>query len=372
MKRFIIFMTSILWMLSIGCSVKYPVVGSFSNYNEVFKGQVDSNLLTGTSHIEVNGQVTNVKCLGSSTVTYIPPISYILPICEGQRGIATLNCDDGRIVDAHWIAQSCKSGFGSGYDQNGNKFTFTFGMTEVEAKAYIEKELKIATAKPDLPPVYKPKETRKEKGFNTGTGFFVSTDGYLITNYHVIEDSKKILVLTTDNKEFDAQVINGDPANDVALLKISGETKPLFFVDQNRTSKGEDVFTLGYPLIEIQGQEQKATFGRVNSLSGIAGDIRFIQIDVPVQPGNSGGPLINMNGQVIGVVTATLDQFIALKASGTLPQNVNYALKCDYVVPLLNHYLLEKPIMKIVSEESKKVTDLIKLVEPSVVLIIAK
>jgi len=97
-----------------------------------------------------------------------------------------------------------------------------------------------------------------------------------------------------------------------------------------------------------------------------------MQIDIPIQHGNSGSPLINMNGQVIGVITATLDQFVTLKASGTLPQNVNYALKFDYVIPLLRHYLSEKPIKQIVSEESKKVTDLIKLAEPSVVLIIAK
>jgi len=181
MKKILIFFISTIWILSMGCSVKYPVIGSFSNYNEVFKGQVDSNLLTGTSYIEVNAQVTNVKCFGNSSVTYIPPISYILPVCRGQRGIAMLRCDDGRIVDSHWIAQSCTSGFGSGYDQKGNRFTFTFGMTETEAKAYIDKELTIAATKPDLPPIYKPKETRKEKGFNTGTGFFVSNDGYLIT-----------------------------------------------------------------------------------------------------------------------------------------------------------------------------------------------
>jgi len=178
--------------------------------------------------------------------------------------------------------------------------------------------------------------------------------------------------LTTDNIEFEAQIIKGDPANDVALLKVLAETKPLPFFDQSRISKGEEVFTLGYPLMLIQGQEQKATFGRINSLSGITDDFRFMQIDVPVQPGNSGGPLINTKGEVIGVVTATLDQLITLKISGALPQNVNYALKFEYVIPLLRHYLSEKPIKQIVSEESKKVADLIKLAEPSVILIIAK
>lgn len=282
MKKIWVLLISIILVLSIGCTVKYPVVGSFSNYNEVYKGQVDSNLLTGASHIEVNGQITNAKCFGGSTVTYIPPISYLIPVCEGQRGIATLNCDDGRVVEAHWVARSCKTGFGFGYDQKGNKFTFAFGMTETEAKEYIEKELKIAATKPDLPPIYKPKEVRKEKGFNTGTGFFVSNDGYLVTNYHVVEDSKRILVITSEKKEFEAEIIKGDPANDVALLKIQAKTKAIPIYDQIQLLKGEEVFTLGYPLIQIQGQEQKATFGRINSLSGIGDDIRFMQIDVPV------------------------------------------------------------------------------------------
>lgn len=365
-------MTSTIWILLIGCSVKYPVVGSFSNYNEVFKGQVDSNLLTGTSYIEVNGQVTKVKCIGNSTVTYIPPISYILPVCQGQRGIAMLRCDDGRVVEAHWIARSCTSGMGSGYDQHGNKFTFTFGLSEEEAQKYIENESRIASKRPELPPPYKPKETRKEKGFNTGTGFFITNDGYLITNYHVIEDSRMVLVLTEDKKELEAEVVKGDRANDVALLKVNAKTNAIPFSVQSNFSKGEEVFTLGYPLIVIQGQEQKATFGRINSLSGIADDIRFIQIDVPVQPGNSGGPLINMEGHVIGVVTATLDQLITLKTSGALPQNVNYALKFDYVIPLIRIHLGDLPLKQAFMGDTLKTTDLIKSVEKSVVLIIAK
>jgi len=113
MNRFSILIILLVWVSSIGCSVKYPVVGSFSNHNEVFKGQVDSNLLTGTSYIEVNGQVTKVKCSGNSNVTYIPPISYVLPVCQGQRGVAMLRCDDGRIVEGRWTAQSCTSNMGS-------------------------------------------------------------------------------------------------------------------------------------------------------------------------------------------------------------------------------------------------------------------
>ena len=122
----------------------------------------------------------------------------------------------------------------------------------------------------------------------------------------------------------------------------------------------------------LQGQEQKATFGRVNSLSGIQGDIRFIQIDVPVQPGNSGGPLINDKGQVVGVVTATLNELVALQASGHLPQSVNYAVKSDYIVPLLKYSLGDKISKQAFVGAKRSFPDLVKLIEPSVVFVIAK
>ncbi len=345
-----------------------PVVGFFEEYNEVFKGQVDSNLKLGTGYIKGETQVTKTRCSGNSRITNRTTSN----TCDGTRGIAELRCDDGRILQTDFVLSACTQGKGSGYDQKGNKFHFEFGMTEAEAQQYIQEQLKIASKKTDLPPVYEPKETRKEKKFSTGTGFFVSTDGYLITSYHVIKNSKKVIAVTFDKKELEAEVIKVDPANDVALLNVKTTTKPLHFSDQINLSKGEEVFTLGYPLLMIQGQEQKATFGRINSLSGVGDDVRFIQIDVPIQPGNSGSPLINMNGQVIGIIQGLLDQLLTLKASGSLPQNVNYALKLDYAIPLFRHYLSEKPVKQIISGESKKITDLIKLAESSVVLIIAK
>ncbi len=365
-----------LWILSIffigillSACVTYPVVGSFINYNEVVRGTVHNNLWTGTAYIEIEAQVTKVRCRGNSYVTYVPPYSFTT---AGQRGKAQLTCDDGRVMEAEYVILSGTKGIGSGYDQQGNKLFFTFGMSEAEAQEYINKELKIAAARPDLPPPYKPKEVRKEKGFSTGTGFFISSNGYLVTNYHVIEDSKNILVVTNDNRELGAEIVKADPANDVVLLKVNAKTRALPISHQCNLSKGEDVFTLGYPLIMLQGQEQKATFGRVNSLSGVQGDIRFIQIDVPVQPGNSGGPLINMKGQVVGVVTATLNELVALQASGHLPQSVNYAVKSDYVVPLLRYSIEDKLTKQGVVGVKRPVTDLIKIAEPSVVFVIAK
>lgn len=354
-----------------GCTTTYPVVGSFEDYNEVFTGTVNSDLMTGTSFIEVRGQNSKMRCAGGSSVRFVPASNYIagaflIPYCAGQKGEARLKCDDGRIVDATWEATSCTSGFGSGADQRGNRFSFAFGMSEDEAQTATKEKAALAASKPELP-VYRPKETRREKGFSTGTGFFVTSGGHIVTNYHVIEEAK-VVYAVYKGVRFEAKHLRTDRSSDVALLKIDVTSRPLPVSSASRAQKGEDVFTLGFPLISIQGQELKASFGRVNALTGIKDDFRFLQIDVPIQPGNSGGPLINARGKVIGIVTATLDALVALRSSGSLPQNVNYAVKADYITPLV------ADIISLDSDSgtARRMNELVASAEESVVLIISE
>ena len=121
---------------------------------------------------------------------------------------------------------------------------------------------------------------------------FFSNDGHMITNYHVIRNAKSVKV-SIEDKEIDAEVISQDKANDIAIIKVDTPVKnSIPIIKSNKTDVGEEVFTLGYPLVDVQGKELKATFGRVNSMSGLQDDIRLMQVDVPIQPGNSGGPLI--------------------------------------------------------------------------------
>jgi S1-C subfamily serine protease len=263
------------------------------------------------------------------------------------------------------VALSCKRGFGTGTDQNGARFSFTFGMSEKEALDYIAQATAEVAGKPEFP-VYKPKEVRKERGFATGTGFFVGSHGELITNFHVVEDATAVTVHWKD-QDYQATTLKLDPANDLALLQIGAVTPALRVSSAREVAKAQDVMTLGYPLITLTGQEQKASFGHVNALSGIQGDIRFLQIDVPVQPGNSGGPLLGRDGTVIGVVTATLNQLVALRESGSLPQNINYAVKSDYVLPLLPSPAKSDP-----TATQRDFVEIVRNAEGSVVLVIAK
>ena len=178
----------------------------------------------------------------------------------------------------------------------------------------------------------------------SGTGFFVSNNGHIISNHHVVVNATHIEVRDSTGRVAIATVVSIDASNDVALLKIEADSIPLTLRPSTSARKGGEVFTLGYPLVNIQGQEQKVTFGRINALSGIQGDIRYLQIDVPIQPGNSGGPLITEEGHVVAVVTATLNQLGTLKATGTLPQSVNYAVKSEYFLPLLQYAKVNLPV----------------------------
>ena len=361
-----IFTIFILVILLSGC--KFKVVGKFDDYNEAFIGTVESNVLNGDASFHAEAVKSKISCDGAGSTVFAPPTLD----CSGQKGSGEATCTDGRIIQFTWLTRSCTSGIGKGVTKDGINFHFAFGQTEEQANTELKKILAESQDKPEMP-VYRPEEVRKEKGFATGSGFFVSSEGALVTNYHVINGAKEITVIDTiSKKEFKATVLKSDPTNDVAILKIDAVTEPVTLSERFSTMKGEEVFTLGYPLIQIQGQEQKATFGRVNSLSGIGDDIRYAQIDVPIQPGNSGGPLFNNRGEVVGVTSATLNQMVTLKASGALPQNVNFAVKVDYVLPLLRMVLKDQEFKTSIGSPIQEIPKLVSKLESTVVLIVAK
>lgn len=162
-----------------------------------------------------------------------------------------------------------------------------------------------------------------------GTGFFVTEDGYLITNDHVVRGVRRVKVRLKSDI-YDAEVVKTDQDADLALLKVkAGNFSALPLVLHKEASLGDAVFTIGFPNVDLQGIEPKYTDGRISSLAGLHDDPSRYQISVPVQPGNSGGPLLDNNGQVVGVVVARISDFAVLRKSGTIPQNINYAIKAS-------------------------------------------
>ena len=350
------------------CTVKYKVVGKYEEFNEVFIGTVNSDLMSGTAVIEVETVPSKMKCSGNSRINFIPASNYLIPgYCKGQKGIATLMCSLTGRVEGTFTTKSCTKGYGTGFDKEGRMFAFTFGFSEEDAKIEIDRLMAEVKNKPDLP-IYEPEKVRKEKGFSTGTGFFISNEGHMITNYHVIRNANNITV-SVDDKELIAKVIAQDKVNDIAIIKIDDveNISALPIIKAKNSDVGEEVFTLGYPLVDVQGKELKATFGRINAMSGLEDDVRLMQIDVPIQPGNSGGPLINSKGEVIGIVTATLDSIVTLYKKGVLPQNVNFAVKSDYIFPVLENITSENK-----SNSKKEFSAWVKKYRNSVKMVIAR
>ena len=132
-----------------------------------------------------------------------------------------------------------------------------------------------------------------------GSGFVLSSDGYIMTNAHVVEGADEVLVTLTDKREFKARIVGADKRTDVAVVKIQATGLPAIKVgDVSRLKVGEWVMAIGSPF----GLENSVTAGIVSAKQRDTGDyLPFIQTDVAINPGNSGGPLINMRGEVVGI-----------------------------------------------------------------------
>jgi S1-C subfamily serine protease len=178
----------------------------------------------------------------------------------------------------------------------------------------------------------------KVKG--NGSGFFITEDGYFITNFHVVERAKKLEIRTPD-AVYSADVVATSEDDDLAVLKAKGRFHPLPIADY-QPKLGSAVFTIGYPLVAMTGLKPKFTDGKISSLAGLHDDPSNFQISVPIQPGNSGGPLVDTkSGAVVGVVVSKLSDLSTLVESGTIPQNVNYAVKSERIRALLTKRLVD-------------------------------
>ena len=203
----------------------------------------------------------------------------------------------------------------------------------------------------------------------SGTGFFISADGFLVTNEHVVRDAAQVRLVTSAGL-ISAKVVKVDAANDLALLKAEGRFAALPVAASRGVKLGGTVATVGFPNIGLQGFAPKLAKGEIASLSGAGDDARYFQISVPVQPGNSGGALVDERGNVVGVVSAKLNARAALAASGALPENVNYAVKSSYLMSFLESVPEVTSKLKEPSTKEKKFEDVVKEAEQAAVLVL--
>ena len=178
------------------------------------------------------------------------------------------------------------------------------------------------------PRQFQSKEPEKEA--TSGTAFFVSDNGEAVTNAHVVEDCQQIRVAGAA-----ARLLARDGTNDLALLAT--DLHPAQWANWRQSAKqGEDVVVYGFPLAGVLSSSGNVVTGNVTALAGLGDDSRFLQISAPVQPGNSGGPLFDRYGNVIGVVVAKLNALKIASATGDIPQNVNFAIKASVAAAFLD------------------------------------
>ena len=166
------------------------------------------------------------------------------------------------------------------------------------------------------------KRQRQLRLVSSGTGFAISANNLFVTNFHVVKGCTVVRVQSKD-----VSIEASDPESDLALLRVLAKAITFVSLRGGRGVRpGEDIIVVGFPLQHVLSSDLNVTTGNVSALAGPFDDRRLIQITAPVQPGNSGGPVLDEAGNVVGVVVTKLDEFKELTKSGSLPQNVNFAI----------------------------------------------
>lgn len=178
-----------------------------------------------------------------------------------------------------------------------------------------------------------------------GTGFLLNRSGLIATNWHVVSGAKRITASFPNwTAGASAEIVLKDMDADLAIIRLTDLTLlkdtcrelPFQVTSSKSVALGQRVSTIGYPYGPMLGSEPKFSDGVISSKSGLKDDPRAFQISAPIQPGSSGSPLFDADGNVIGVVFSQVDEEAVFSATGTLPQNVNFAVKSDYLLKLFS------------------------------------
>ena len=199
-----------------------------------------------------------------------------------------------------------------------------------QAKKKKEEDARTAQAKK------KKEEQEKAKLYviGSGTGFFVSSEGHVVSNDHVVGICRSVAA-KIDGKIINFNVISTDTVNDLGLIKGDYKSKKFLSIKTDGAEFGEDIVAFGYPLSDDLSDSVKLTRGIVSSLSGPGNNYSEIQIDAAIQKGNSGGPVMNMDGQVVGVASSGLSKLYILEKNEFIPENINFAV----AAPTLSNFL---------------------------------
>ena len=209
--------------------------------------------------------------------------------------------------------------------------------------------------------------------YSIGTAWPIS-QGYVITNCHVVAGSDEVTLIDASGTEFKAWVVARDEASDVAMLKVENTDKlpPALPLSNSRAELGTEVFTVGFPRIDVMGATPKCTTGMINRLAGIDNDPLIYQTTVPIQPGNSGGPLLNMKGEVVGIVRSQ----IGIRTENTnrldVLENASCAIKIDSVKPLFSHMDQNTHHLQTLPSRQETIEKLFARIHDSVLIVVVR
>jgi len=169
---------------------------------------------------------------------------------------------------------------------------------------------------------------------SSGTGLYVSPKGHLLTSAHVIENCRQIMVSQSGLRPIPARVISSDKTNDLALLK-SDTPAPVYAQFRSAVRLGEGIAVFGFPLTGLLATSGNFTIGNITALAGLQDDTRIVQMSAPVQPGNSGGPILDQSGNVVGIVLAKLNALKLAAITNDLAQNINFGIKSSVAISFI-------------------------------------
>ena len=279
------------------------------------------------------GEYRDDKQTGQGTFTWNNGDKYVGEYRDGKlTGQGTFTWADGRKDVGEW-RDNLLNGYAIRYSSNGS----------IE-KEGIWKDDTFQYAQKYSPPVVAKVAPQDNEviSASSGSGFAVSADGYVITNHHVIEGCQKVVV-HYKGKELPVTVVTYDPQNDLALLKGDFRPQTVFALSGNQPELLQDVYVAGYPFGNKISSSVKVTKGIISSLTGIGNNFSNIQIDAALQSGNSGGPILDEMGNIVGVAVSKLDAKYMYDNFGIIPENTNFGIKANVVRSVLESNEVSSP-----------------------------
>jgi len=196
----------------------------------------------------------------------------------------------------------------------------------------------------------------------SGTGFAVGDGSSVITNFHVVDGCKDVRIANIG----DGLIRKVDPGNDIAIIQSARPiSRPLRFRTGDPLRPGEDIVVIGFPLRGLLSSAPTVTTGIVSSLAGLRDDRTRFQISAPVQPGNSGGPVLDKAGNVVGMVVSKLNVLRIARMTGDIPQNVNFAIPASIITSVLEANSVKYQLG--ISDGGRSVAEIVSTASPGVV-----